>query len=136
MSNNKASHDISILVVDDEKHVLSAIRRSLHSLSCNVFTAASGKDALVIMRENPEIALVISDMYMPGKSGIELLAAIHAQYPKAKRILLTGQPDLSTVLPSIEAGIVTRFVTKPWDSEKLLNTVRRILSQSNDDPPR
>ncbi len=84
----------SILFVDDDPLALDGLRRMLHPLS-KTWTfcyAQSAEQALEIM-ENGNVEIIISDVYMPETSGVQLLAIVKQKYPKIVRILTTGKAD-------------------------------------------
>lgn len=76
-----------VLFVDDEPNILDSIRRQLRK-SFDVLTANSGIEALALLRDTGPVAVVISDMRMPGMSGAELLTRIRDQYPDTVRMIL------------------------------------------------
>ena len=86
-----------VLFVDDEPNVLDSIRRQLRK-SCEILTATSGAEALALLKDTGPVALVISDMRMPGMSGAELLAKIRDLYPDTVRMILSGQADLDSTI--------------------------------------
>lgn len=113
----------AILVVDDEPYVLRAIQRLLKSRDADVLTAPNGLQAIQMLKRNDQIAVVISDQFMPGMSGAELLEHIRQDYPDVVRVMLTGNNDLATAVEAINRGDVFRFVLKPWKNEELSRIV-------------
>src|SRR6516164_8227807 len=101
----RAAH--TVLAVDDEPANRRAIRRAL-SDDCRVLTAASGGEALALMACEP-VALVIADHRMPGMSGGEFLAETVERYPAVIRVVLTGYPDVDTLLDAINRAQVYHF---------------------------
>ncbi|MCM5678609.1 response regulator [Schlegelella sp. S2-27] len=127
----------ALLIVDDEPHVLSALRRALRGTGCTIHTAPGGQQALQILAEHP-IDLIISDMRMPGMSGAELLRGARERAPETIRILLTGYADLRSTMEAVNDGEIFRFLTKPWEDPILLEAVqeglqRRVLEQERDE---
>ena len=90
-------------------------------------THQSGESALAEVSEN--IAVIICDMIMPGMNGITLLEQIKKKTPDAERILLTGSPNLEVALEAIQNGTAHRYVTKPWATEKLFNTIKILMEK-------
>jgi len=82
-----------ILLVDDDPFVGEMLAMILEDEGYSIETAENGHDALEIFRSTPDIGLLISDMNMPGMSGLELIAAIRAASPEIPVILLTGTED-------------------------------------------
>lgn len=118
----------TLLLVDDEPHILAALRRTLRRENYEILTATSGPAALEMLEER-QVALVLSDQRMPQMSGIEFLSVIKERQPDAMRLILTGYADLQTVMDAINKGEVYRFITKPWDDQALRITIRQALDQ-------
>ena len=116
----------SILVVDDEPASVDLLRITL-GLQYNVYTATSGDAGLRILAEHPEIALAIVDQRMPGMSGTEFIQKTIEPYPNLVRIILTGYTDIESLIEAINAGRVFRYLTKPWNKDELIATVRQGL---------
>jgi two-component system, NtrC family, response regulator HupR/HoxA len=106
----------TVLFVDDEKNILASIRRGLRDESYPKLFAGSGDEALKIM-ENEAIAVLVTDMRMPGMNGLELLKIVQEMYPDVVRIILTGYSQISTLISAINSGQVFRYLTKPWKLE-------------------
>ena len=115
-----------ILVVDDEEANLRALERIFRN-GHNVLTARSGAEALVLLEQH-DVALLISDQRMPEMTGIELLQRTVQLRPHMVRILLTGYADLNTLIEAVNCGHVYKFVTKPWNNDELSMTVNRALA--------
>jgi len=117
----------TLLCVDDELSVLSALKRTLRSPDLTVITATSGAQALEIMAELP-IDLVISDMRMPGMDGAQLLERICRDWPDTVRILLTGYSDPTATIRAVNNGQIFRYLQKPWDERELAESVSEGLA--------
>lgn len=111
-----------VLCVDDEPNILSALTRVLRGAGCTVRTVPGGAEALALL-EQQHVDIVISDMRMPGMDGAALLERVHARWPQAIRILLTGHADMSSTVAAINRGRIFRYVGKPWDEHELLGAV-------------
>lgn len=85
-----AADETTIMVVDDEQDVREIIAEGLELAGYNVLQAKSGEDALQILDRRPDLRLVVSDVRMPGISGIELAASIFARGRQLKIILISG----------------------------------------------
>ena len=85
-----AADETTILVVDDEQEVREIIAEGLELAGYNVLQAKSGEDALQILDRRPDLRLVVSDVRMPGISGIELAKSIFATGRQLKIILISG----------------------------------------------
>ncbi|BEU96150.1 response regulator [Acidovorax sp. DW039] len=119
-----ASAGWTVLCVDDEPSILSALKRVLRSEDCKVLQAGSGAEALTLLEQNP-VDVVVSDMRMPGMDGAELLAQVRARWPGTSRILLTGYADMKATIAAINEGQIYRYIHKPWDETELRLTVRQ-----------
>lgn len=107
-----------VLCVDDEIRVLEGL--SLHlRRDYQVFTATGGDAALQKLEEIGGVAVIISDMRMPGMDGAALLGRVMQLYPAATRILLTGEPGREVAETAINQAQVFRFLTKPCPSHQL-----------------
>ncbi|MCX8111397.1 MAG: response regulator [Syntrophorhabdaceae bacterium] len=131
MTDKNSKKDIpKILLVDDEINVLRAIERLFIDEDYEVFTATSGDKGLKIM-ENHEIAVVISDQRMPGMSGSEFLMHVKEKSPDCVRIVLTGHADIDSAIDAINKGGAHRYITKPWNNDDLIITVRSGIERYN-----
>jgi response regulator RpfG family c-di-GMP phosphodiesterase len=119
-----------LLLVDDEKNVLSSLKRLFRKTECNVFIAGSGHEGLEILNEH-NIDIIISDARMPEMTGPEFLTAAAEQYPHTKRILLTGYADMEAIVEAVNLGKISHYVEKPWDDEKLQQLVEDTLVTIN-----
>jgi PAS domain S-box-containing protein len=106
-----------VLVVDDEPQVLVALE-DLLSDDFRVITTDSPETALRLVKNEPDIAVVMSDQRMPRMAGDELLAQL-ASSSSAARILVTGYADLAAVVRAVNEGRIFAYVTKPWTPEDL-----------------
>lgn len=116
----------TVLCVDDEPNILSALRRMLSLNSFKVLTADSGQTALELLASTP-VDVVISDMHMPEMNGAELLAAVKERHPDTMRILLTGNADISSAIAAVNQGGIYRYLTKPWVDAELVATIQASL---------
>ena len=117
-----------ILCVDDEPNILSALRRMFMLAGFVVEEATSGAQALQKLEQN-EFHLVLSDMQMPEMNGAELLAQVRQRWPKVMRLMLTGTSDLKTAISAINEGEIYRYLTKPWNDEEVVSTIKSALER-------
>jgi CheY-like chemotaxis protein len=117
-----------ILLVDDDANLLSGITRSLHG-AYRMHTATNGRDGLSVLAKSPEIAVIVSDMRMPGMDGVSFLGAARQAAPNAVRIMLTGNADQATAVNAINEGSIFRFVCKPASRDKLVAAIDAALRQ-------
>ncbi len=120
----------AILMVDDEPHVISSLKRALIDDSYDIHTALSGAEGLDILKKHP-IKVVISDERMPEMNGAEFLSRVKIKYPDTIRMLLTGHTDLDAAIRAVNDGEIYRFFTKPWDDHELKLTILSALERYN-----
>lgn len=121
----------TILFVDDEPSILSSLSY-LFKRNYNVLTAENGPEALKLFRtQEAPIHVIVSDQRMPEMLGVELLREVKAISPSTMRILLTGYSDLQSVIASVNTGEVFRYINKPWNNEKLRDTIKQACQFSD-----
>lgn len=116
-----------VLCVDDEVEVLNGLSRDL-GWDFEVLTADGGAKALEILKETP-VAVIISDMRMPGMDGAAFLAKARELVPDTTRILLTGHADLDASIRAVNEGHIFRFLTKPCSSRELSEVLGHAVEQ-------
>lgn len=109
--------DIKILFVDDEPHILNALRRGLVYEEYECFFAENGEAALKIL-EQQKICIIVTDMRMPEMDGLALLKIVKEKYPDIIKIVLSGYTQLPQILATINQVDVFKFITKPWKMEE------------------
>jgi response regulator RpfG family c-di-GMP phosphodiesterase len=118
----------SILIVDDEPVVLSALKETLEREKYHVVACASPLKALAIVGER-DFSVIISDQKMPEMLGLDFLIESRKLRPHASRVLITAVLSLPTIIDAINRGEIFRFVAKPWLREELLVTVRNAIQR-------
>ena len=118
----------TILIVDDEPNVASALKRVFRHENYRVLTAVNGRDALAVL-EKEDCQLVISDYMMPMMNGADLLRQVKSSYPDVVRIMITGHADTNAVMAAIRDGAVYKFILKPWNDDDMRVTVALALEQ-------
>lgn len=121
-----------ILCVDDEPGLLRSMRWLMRG-RYEVAVASSGMDALALLGGD-SFDVIISGLRMPGMSGTELLEHARLVSPRTVRMLLTGTSDLDAVLDSLDDSQLFRFLSKPWDNQKLLDAVAQAVSIAKETP--
>jgi diguanylate cyclase (GGDEF)-like protein len=110
--------DRTLLLVDDEEHVIAALERLLRYDGYRILRANSGRQGLEMLARH-EVGVVISDQRMPEMSGVEFLSQVKELYPETIRIVLSGSADFDSVKEAINQGAIYKFFSKPWDNEIL-----------------
>jgi|WetSurMetagenome_2_1015567.scaffolds.fasta_scaffold08404_3 response regulator RpfG family c-di-GMP phosphodiesterase len=119
-----------ILFVDDEESITKALQRLFRKDNHEIHVAQGGEEGLRILRESAvPFSLIVSDQRMPGMSGAEFLEKAREIVPRAIRILLTGYSDMNAIVDAVNRGQIHRYMTKPWNDDDLLFTVRQSLEQ-------
>lgn len=115
----------TLLLVDDEERILSALRRTLRREGYEIVTVNSVASALAVLDQRP-VDLVLSDFKMPGMTGLELLAEARRRQPRVARLLITGWSQ--AVSPAeLAAAEVATLIPKPWEDAELKRALREAL---------
>jgi putative nucleotidyltransferase with HDIG domain len=115
----------TVLIVDDEEPMRSALQRFLKGLELPTFTAASGAEALEVLRAN-SVALMLADIRMPGMSGIDLVPQALALDPDLAVVMLSAVNDATTAALCMQRGAMD-YLTKPLDLDDLARAVQGAL---------
>lgn len=123
--------EFSVLVVDDEANIVSAIRRELSTpplgrYRCAVEGFSDPAQALARAREK-EFAVVVSDFRMPQMTGLEFLKALYEIQPDCARLVLSGQTDMESLVRMINETHIYRFIPKPWTSYFLKSSIAQAI---------
>jgi DNA-binding NtrC family response regulator len=128
-SRPSKARPITLLIVDDEPAILKALQRVVRDEGYKVITALDGEEALRLVASET-VDVVLSDMDMPGMSGLDLMVRLRRNHPSAVRLLLTGRGTLAAAVGAINDGEVYRFMTKPWDIDELREVLRQAASRA------
>lgn len=122
-----AGEQARVLIVDDEKVIRRLLHQKLSREGYQSLEAVSAEQALNKLRNNA-IGLVILDIRMPGKSGIELLPEIKASYPDTAVIMATATTDINVAIRCMKQGAYD-YITKPFNLEEVILSVDRALEK-------
>jgi DNA-binding NtrC family response regulator len=117
----------SILLVDDEPSIVSSFQADFSHAGYLVATAASGEEALAIL-SSQRFDAIITDLVMPGISGLELLKNAKIQTPEICTIVLTGFGDLPSAIEALRLG-ADDYLLKPCDVDELLLRLEKCLEK-------
>ena len=117
----------TIMVVDDEKKVLSVIERVLRKEDYDIHCVTSATQALDSIEEiKPQV--ILSDRRMPHMEGLDLLTRAKERHPKCYCVLMTGYPYIpESVQHALQKGNIDLFIKKPIDNEALLSKIREVF---------
>jgi two-component system nitrogen regulation response regulator NtrX len=119
----------TILIVDDEKSICQSLGSILKDEGYEVLTAASGEEALKIIKEELP-SLVILDIWLPGIDGIETLKIIKSQYPQIRVLMISGHGTIETAVKATKLGAFD-FFEKPLSMEKVILIVNHVFELIN-----
>jgi DNA-binding response OmpR family regulator/flavodoxin len=115
-----------IIVVDDEKRICHNVEKILSKNNFEVTHALSAQDAMEKMAKE-SFSLLISDIVMPGKNGLELLKMVKKEWPLTKAIMMTAYASTDTAMKAIRLGALD-YIPKPFTPDELRSTVEGVLS--------
>jgi response regulator RpfG family c-di-GMP phosphodiesterase len=118
----------TLLFVDDEPNILSALQRLFRPLGYRILTAPGGAAGLEILARE-KVDLIISDMRMPEMDGATFLEQAAQRWPHVVRILLTGYADLGSAVAAVNKGNIYRYLSKPWEDNDIKITVAQALEK-------
>jgi CheY-like chemotaxis protein len=113
----------TVLVVDDERAIRSAMSRALRG-HCRVLLAGGMGEAIACLRREA-VDIVLADYMMPGGTGEHLFRAMSRDWPQVRRGLVSGTPP-ERLDELLAEGLVEVFVAKPWTFEELIGVVKRL----------
>ena len=121
----------NVWIVDDDRSIRWVLEKALQKadIPCKTFSEAESV-LQAIKKEQP--ALILSDIHMPGKSGLEMLSEIKKSYPKLPIIIMTAYSDLDSAVASFQGGAF-EYLPKPFDIDKAIELVRRATEESVED---
>lgn len=120
----------NLLIVDDEEKVITSLKRLLRKDGYAIFSAQSAEEALSLM-DTSEIAVVVSDLMMPGVDGLAFFEMLKVKYDKVVKILLTGESTMESALESINSLKLFGYMTKPWPAEDIRAMLRNAFEHYN-----
>jgi diguanylate cyclase (GGDEF)-like protein/PAS domain S-box-containing protein len=113
----------TLLLVDDEANILSALRRLLRNEGYRILSAGSAAEGFELLAQH-RVQVIICDQRMPQMSGTEFFDRVKDMYPDTFRIVLSGYTDLESIMRAVNKGAIYRFYTKPWTDAVLLDELR------------
>jgi putative nucleotidyltransferase with HDIG domain len=120
-----ADQPTKLLIVDDEKSICDILTKYLEKNAYEVFAARDGRQAVDILTEN-NIDLVLTDIKMPGMSGVDLLKWVKERNKALPVLITTGYPTLDTAIEALKLGAFD-YLTKPFHLEEIGEKIKRAL---------
>jgi len=120
-----------ILIIDDDENILKVLQAILEDEGYLVETADTAKKGIE-KSEKAFYNLALIDVRLPDMEGIELLSKLHDSKPKMRKIIVTGYPTLQNAISAVNKG-ADAYVMKPFEVEKILQTIREQLKKQEED---
>ncbi len=120
----------NIMVVDDEEMIIDLLGDYFADLGYGVQVAMSAEEAVEKLNNGNKTNLVITDINLPGKSGLELLKIINETKDDLPVVLLTGLKTLDTAITAVKSG-ASDYITKPFDLASVKKVVEKVLNKQN-----
>ena len=117
----------TLLLIDDEPELRESLEMLLTSEGFAVESAATGQEGLRCLDRKP-FDLVLLDVALPDKSGLEVLQAIRASNPALAVVMITAYGSVENAVQAMRAG-ANNYITKPWDNERLLAEITMLVQQ-------
>jgi two-component system cell cycle sensor histidine kinase/response regulator CckA len=124
MSSDSAAH--TVLIADDERDTVDTTAVMLEGSGYRVLRAYSAKEALILLDDHPEIALLVSDIRMPDVDGFDLLRVVRHRFGSLPVVLITGLPVTDDDVVPMGAEILT----KPFSFEELTGALSAKLASA------
>jgi DNA-binding NtrC family response regulator len=124
---------INVLLVDDEKNFVEFLAERLQLREFNVITAFSGDEAINLVKEN-DFDVIVLDVQMPGKNGVETLKEIKKIEQLSQIIMLTGHATVKTAIQGMKNGAFD-YLMKPTDTDELIEMINKaylLVSEQKD----
>jgi len=113
----------SVLVVDDEEAVRVAIARVLSRAGFTVETAESGEEAIAVINRGKQFHAILTDLQMPGVTGVEFLKLVRERDLDVPVVVLTGNPSLESAMAVVQYGGF-RYLAKPFKNDEIVEALR------------
>jgi len=114
-----------ILIVDDDEIFLRPLRRTLEAAGFDVLAAASGEDAIDLLKRD-DVDLVVSDRRLPGIDGVELVRRIKAEHPDLAVVVMTAYGTIESAVEAMRLGALD-YLVKPFEPAEALMVIRRAI---------
>lgn len=127
----------NIICVDDQRDILATLKKELEIFRnyVTIYYCESADEASGVLEEidakGEQVAVIICDHVMPGKSGVEFLSEVNkdSRFSNTKKLLLTGLATHEDTIEAINRANINRYIGKPWETHDLVNKVRVLLTE-------
>jgi len=126
--------NIRVLLVDDEEQFVEVLAQRLQARNCHVESAFNGDDAIEFINAH-EVDVVVLDVLMPGRDGIETLREIKRIKPLVEVIMLTGHGTVETAIQGMKLGAYD-YLMKPTDTTELVDKIAKAHQRKKDQEDR
>lgn len=121
----------AMLVLGRDAEVAVAVERMLHGEGCRVLCASRADEAFELLARQP-VDAVLCDQSMPDCTGVEFLSTVRRLYPDTVRLILSDQGDFEAAVGAINQGAVHKLIARPWNDEKLRDTLSTVFGSVDD----
>ncbi len=112
----------TLLLIDDDPHILSSIKRLLRREGYQLLLAQTGQEAKTLLAQHA-IQVVVCDQRMPDLNGVDFFHELKQTHPQIVRMMLGGHIDATAMNQAIHQGEIYKYITKPWDDAELIETL-------------
>jgi len=120
----------SLLYVDDEPINLKIFELSFKN-RFNIITALSGFEGMDILKKNPQISIVVSDMRMPKMNGLEFIALAKKQFSNIIFFILTGYDITDEISEALNSKLINQYFRKPFNVAEIERTIIEAIQSDN-----
>jgi DNA-binding NtrC family response regulator len=117
-----------VLIVDDEEPIRKLLKARFEREGYAIATAENAEQALQVLEGGFRAEVVVTDIKMPGKSGLDLTQKVKALYPKVQVIVMTGHGEKSTAIEALKFGAID-YKEKPFDLDEMVHSVERVTRE-------
>ncbi len=128
MDREPPKGSINVLLVDDEIPFVETVTKRLSKKGITIFKAFNGEEALMQLERNAELEIVVLDVKMPGRDGLEILAEIKRHYQQVEVIILTGHATFETAVKGMRLGAFD-YLNKPCELEELTKRIQEAIQK-------
>ena len=122
------NNEPTILVVDDEDSIRKLLKTRFEREGFHVKTAGSAEEGAAFLASHSDISVIVTDVRMPGKDGLQFTQEIKNNYKHSKVIVMTGHGEKSTAIQALRIG-ASDYLEKPFDLEEMTHSLKRTVNE-------